>query len=535
VLVRDLFETMGGLWVKLGQLLAMRRDLFPIDFCEELARLHDKATGFPGATARRILEEDLGGPLEDFFADFDPAPVAAASIGQTHTAVLHDGVKVAIKVQRPHIRAIFERDLVYMQRLFSLMDRLGVKTQFHWEELTWELSQTFLDELDYRVEASSLARMRRHLRHHRIYVPRVFHDLCSRRVLTMEYVEGVFMSEYIDVLDREPERVADWLRANEIEPERVGRRLYLSLLRQIFEDNLFHGDLHPGNILLLRRSRVALIDFGSTGSLESRFRKLYLLLNAAIAQKDYEKVGDVIALISPPAGATVDWEYIKAQYVRVLRQAEIKAYAKNMGYHERSLSAAMLDAVKSLEGTRIPVGWAFMRVDRAQITLDASLMYLLPEINYMKLSQLYMRKAAKRLMDHPEIAPGVEKLLATTATLPFSPSDIHLQGESLRHGAVSLRTSRRAFSLVLEAIADTAQKGLVVGTIVLGVVFVHQHAATSLAREAMPALVAAVPHLSRSVWAAVFGATLLAAWQLQGIRRRMQRADTAQDRASVEI
>src|SRR5581483_4734419 len=141
VLVRELFETMGGLWVKLGQLLAMRRDIFPIDFCEELARLHDRATGFPGEIARGILEEDLQAPVESHFSEFDLTPVAAASIGQTHIARLHDGVKVAIKVQRPHIRAVFERDLVYMQRLFSLMDRLGVKRQFHWEELTWELSQ----------------------------------------------------------------------------------------------------------------------------------------------------------------------------------------------------------------------------------------------------------------------------------------------------------------------------------------------------------------------------------------------------------
>src|SRR5262249_24032011 len=202
------------------------------------------------------------------------------------------GQAVAIKVRRPHVAHAMESDLRFVRALCGVFDFLGILREAHLGDFIQELTSAMREELDYRLEATSLQRMRRSLRGHGVDVPEVFVRFSSARVLTMEFVDGVSMAEFIAMREADPERVTLWLAENRIKPRRVGRLLHASLMRQIVEDNLFHGDLHPGNVILLRRSRVALVDFGSIGSLEARFRTLYRLLNRSMADRDFEKTSD---------------------------------------------------------------------------------------------------------------------------------------------------------------------------------------------------------------------------------------------------
>src|SRR4029077_16077874 len=181
------------------------------------------------------------------------------------------GKRLAVKIQRPHLSELLLQDMRVIRAGLALKRLLPLLSYFRWAEFLWELDQILREEIDYRVEEQSLRRMRRTLGMHGIRVPRVKRSLSTQRVLVMEYFDGVYMSEYIEAASGDAAGLRSWLYRNDIDPHKVARRLFLSFRRQLFEDNLFHGDLHPGNIMLLRGSEVALIDFGSVGRLEGEF------------------------------------------------------------------------------------------------------------------------------------------------------------------------------------------------------------------------------------------------------------------------
>jgi len=172
--IRRGLERLGGLWIKAGQLLALRRDLLSSELCDELARLHDRAVGFPPADVVRVLEAELERPVSEVFSEFDRMPLAAASVGQTHRARLRrNGMLVAVKVQRPTIAETFHRDFRYLRWIVSFLRRFDIAPNGRWRDMLWELQRTMRQELDYRLEAASIQRMKRSLRPHRVYVPKV--------------------------------------------------------------------------------------------------------------------------------------------------------------------------------------------------------------------------------------------------------------------------------------------------------------------------------------------------------------------------
>ena len=376
--LRMLFESLSGLWIKAGQILALRRDLIPKEYADELADLQFRTAGFSPDEAIQIIERELGKPLEELFSDFDREPLGAASLAQTHLARLKGtAIPVAVKVLRPTV----EHDLaVSFQRIrlvVNLFVRFGVAPYFRWNELLLELKQTLDEELDYRIEATSLRIFRKHLKRDQIYVPRVFRRLSSRRVLTMEFIQGVFMTEYIRACDEQPARVAQWQAENNVQPEKVARRLTQSYLRQLFEDNLFHADLHPGNIILLRDSRIALIDFGSIGFLEGEFLLMYQYFLEAITDRKYGKAADLIFLISNALPA-LDLSDVKNQIMLAFRAWETRSRSEELPYDEKSLANAVQEMFVFLLQKRITLAASFLRVFRCELTLDASLKYPRP-------------------------------------------------------------------------------------------------------------------------------------------------------------
>jgi ubiquinone biosynthesis protein len=441
---RLFLEKMGGAWVKVGQVLAMRRDLFSEAFCDELSLLQDRARGFPGEVAREIIEKDLGGPISEFFSEFDEQPIAAASIGQTHEGRLrHNGVRVAIKVQRPFIQEHFKRDLSYIRFVVLLLVRFQISPHGRWEEGLWELEKTLTEELDYRIEAMSITRMRRSLRDHKVYAPKVFSRLCTQRVLVMEFLEGVFMSEFIAVAEADPVLLQRWMAENNVSPQRVGERLYFTHIRQVVEDNLFHGDLHPGNILLLRESRIALIDFGSVGSFEEGSAKKYRLLFRSMGRGEYDKVADMFLLMGPPLPRAESVDKVKSLIVRALRTWATRTSIKSLPYNEKSLTSATLEIGRISMEHGIPATWEFMRLNRASTTLDASLMFLIPRVNYIKLMQRYQQKVwARRLkagMDKRRLMAQMESMSSAMEAPGTLAENIYFESEMLRRKARSFQ------------------------------------------------------------------------------------------------
>lgn len=442
-LLRSFMEKMGGLWVKAGQLVALRRDLFSEGFCDEMARLQDRATGFPGAIARRIIERELGRPIDEVFSEFDETPIAAASIGQVHLARLRkSGLRVIIKVQRPDVAQSLRTDFGYIHRVVQLLTRLNIEPQLRWMDMYSELSNAILDELDYELEAASLARMRRTLRRHKIYVPKVFLKLSTSRILVMEKVEGVYISEFTQVLNSDPERAQSWLKENEICAPKVGKRLLFSHWRQVFEDNLYHCDLHPGNILLMRKNNITLIDFGSVGTTDKTLLSKSMQVFYAVVNQDYDKAADLFFLMAPSLPET-DLSEVRAKIVRLYREFEPLTKIKTLPYHKKSFGRVAGSITQVMGEAKIPFPIDILRSMRADITLDAALMVLMPEINYPKVSQQFLEEMRKRQQKKMRSRKRITAYLAQASRTADMPGKLaenaYFEGEYLRRRALQYK------------------------------------------------------------------------------------------------
>lgn len=402
--LREIFEEFGGFWVKVGQVLALRTDLFPDEICEQLRSLQYEAVGFPFEIARSTIESELGAPIDQIFESFDEQPLAAASIAQIHRAVLlkkkdkkKKKIPVVVKIQRPGLADAFQRDLDTIKIFVKLLVYLNFASYFRWDEFVVELDKTFKEELDFRYEAANGRRMKKNLKFHKIYVPTVYQKYCKRRVLVMEFIDGVLMADYIKELLSDRAKVKRWDDENDVDRKEVGEKLYISLFRQIFEDNLYHGDLHPGNIILLRKSKFVLIDLGSTGTLDAELRKIYLGYINGLSEGDFPRASDYYMRLGVDV-PKANIPRVRVEMARGFDSWSTKSELKGLSYREKSLGGATQEVTNVAFRYKIPTNWAFLKVSRSFFALDGSLQYLLPELNTFKIIKKYNKEADRRAL-----------------------------------------------------------------------------------------------------------------------------------------
>ena len=453
--LREIFEEFGGFWVKVGQVLALRTDLFPNEICEQLRSLQYEAVGFPFEIARSTIESELGGPIDQIFESFDEQPLAAASIAQIHRAVLlkkkdkkKKKIPVVVKIQRPGLADAFQRDLDTIKIFVKLLVSLNFATYFRWDEFVAELDKTFKEELDFRYEAANSRRMKKNLKFHKVYVPTVYQKYCKRRVLVMEFVDGVLMADYIKELRKDRARVKRWDDENDVDPKEVGEKLYISLFRQIFEDNLYHGDLHPGNIILLRKNKFVLIDLGSTGTLDTELRKIYLGYINGLSEGDFTKSSDYFIRFAVDV-PKVNIPKVREEMARGFDSWSTKAELKGLSYGEKSLGGATRGVTSVAFQYNIPANWAFLKITRSFFALDGSLQYLLPELNTFKIIKKYNKEAARRALINslrPEnIRASFQKFSDTVSQY----NDLILPQVRQRTVSFELTVNRSALTLAL--------------------------------------------------------------------------------------
>jgi ubiquinone biosynthesis protein len=299
--LRLALEELGPIFVKFGQAVSTRRDLLPPDIADELAKLQDRVPPFPGALARTLIERAYGRPLTEVFASFDETPLAAASIAQVHAARLPAGTEVVVKVLRPDMREVIERDLEVLHTLADLAHRYAREARrLRPREIVDEYQKTILDELDLMREAANASQLKRNFAASQLlYVPEVYWDFCRPDVMVMERIHGVPISD-LARLKAAGTNIAQ-LAEN-------GVRIFFT---QVFRHNFFHADMHPGNIFVLiddpRRPRYAAVDFGIVGSLDPHDQH-YLAQNfLAVFDRDYRRVAQLhLESGWVPAGTRVD-------------------------------------------------------------------------------------------------------------------------------------------------------------------------------------------------------------------------------------
>jgi len=282
--LRLALQDLGPVYVKFGQILSTRRDLLPQDVADELALLQDQVPPFPGEEARKIIEKALGEPVDEVFATFDTKPLASASIAQVHPATLHDGREAVVKVVRPGIDKQLRKDIDLLKTIARLADKFmqnGAKVQPL--EVVREFETVVFDELDMQREAANASILRRNFKNSKdLYIPEVYWQWCKQRVMVMERVSGLPVGDI------------EGLREHGVNLKKLARRSVRIFYTQVFRDNLFHADMHPGNILVDATNpddpTFIAMDFGIVASLSPK--DLYYISEnfVALFNQDYRRV-----------------------------------------------------------------------------------------------------------------------------------------------------------------------------------------------------------------------------------------------------
>ena len=282
VRLREALEELGPIFVKFGQMLSTRPDLLPEDIADELAKLQDQVPPYPGDIAVRLVEQALGNKLDTFFSEFNREPIASASVAQVHIARLHDNAEVAVKVLRPGIESVIDRDLELLYLLARLATRYVPDTRrLRPVEVVDEFSKTIHDELDLRVESANASRLRANFEgSNLLYVPKIYWDLTRRTVMVLERIHGI------------PVANIEALKAAGIDMRKLAHDGVEIFFTQAFRDGFFHADMHPGNIFVSPEGQYRAVDFGIMGTLGEKDKR-YLAENfLAFFNRDYRAVAE---------------------------------------------------------------------------------------------------------------------------------------------------------------------------------------------------------------------------------------------------
>ena len=362
--VRETFEELGLMFLKFGQVLAMRRDLLPDTYIDELEQLHDQLPAMGIDTVRRTIEAELGAPLTELFESFNERPIAAATIAQVHEATMKDGRRVAVKVQRPGLEKMIATDVAALRYLVALGERLFPRLRaLDFPVVVSEFASSLNRETDFSHEARSIVLFRTALTDvPDLWIPGVVAERSGEAVLTMEFAAG----ERVDVYAKQhPEAMP-----------KVINTLVRLMLQTIFEEGLFHADPHPGNVLVLPDGRLSLLDFGMTGELDETMRDSLTLLLEAVVKGDARAAKEAY-LEMAPASANVN---------RAGLLVDIKAVLYEI--HRLDLADVSVgDAFDSLlrAGSRHGVHnpGEFFLLTRAFILLESMIRELDPHHSYM--------------------------------------------------------------------------------------------------------------------------------------------------------
>jgi len=365
--IREAFERLGPTYVKLGQLIASSEGLFPVDLAHECRACLDRVPPFDARVARQVIEDELGRPVDELFAEFEVEPIAAASLAQVHRAVLHDGDEVAVKVQRPGVAWKVASDLWLLERLARLAEHFSESMRVVNARLVVrDLARVLSEEMDYCLEANHLERFNSLLAEvecREACAPRVYWALTTTRILTMERFVGV----RIDRLAEE---------ADAVTCELTLVAMLQGWLRTLVAAGFFHGDVHAGNLLVLRDGRVGFLDFGVVGRFSDQERKQILGFFLYLALRDYENLA---ALVLDILGRSDDRTVDRPGLVADLRHAYSPLAESCLA--DVDLGEVVPNVLRAAKRHGIRYPEAFMLVTKQLLYFDRYARILAPSFN----------------------------------------------------------------------------------------------------------------------------------------------------------
>ncbi|HEY8432335.1 MAG TPA: AarF/ABC1/UbiB kinase family protein [Sandaracinaceae bacterium] len=453
--IRLVITDLGPSFIKLGQILSTRPDLIPADIIAELKKLQDRVPPVPFAEVKSQIESELGARIEDIFASFEEVPIASASVGQVHRATLHtnDGPKtVAVKVQRPNIKDVIERDIDLLYWLAKAIERSIPESHIYQPvKLVAEFDRAISAELDFGLEADHAIRFAKNFEGNpQIRFPFVYRQASAKRVLTLEYFEG--------------QKIYDAI-ANGFSGERICKTTLGLILQAVFEDGFFHADPHPGNFILMGTPQapvIGVIDLGLVGRLTPQMREKTIDLMIAAVQEDARGIADALYAIGTPT-RKIDRRAFEAE-VAMLSERYLGKQLRDI-----EISRLIHDLVGGATKYGLEIPPDFLLVGKALMTIEGVGKEIYPELDvFAEMKPYFMRLLWARYS--PERM--AQDLVRTLTRISGAATDLPLQTQEilddLRKGRLEVRTREPMLPISVDVLGRRIYSGLVVASLLVG-------------------------------------------------------------------
>jgi len=454
-LAEDL-KAMGPTYVKLGQLLSTRPDLLPPHFMKALATLQDDVEVVDYQVIEQIFREEIGVRISKAFASFEKEPLASASIGQVHKAVMHSGKVVAVKIQRPGIRKRFIEDLDALMALSEKAEKFSETARnYAVHDVIEELRYILLKELDYTLEAQNLSTLKSNLQDFpNIFIPAPINDYCSSRVLTMEFVEGGKITKISP------------LKRLEVNLEPLVDDLVKAYLNQIIVDGFAHADPHPGNVYLTPDTKIALMDLGMVAKFSDELQETILKLMIGLSNYDIARVTNILLSISTYNENDVDLDLFRKMIARKVQESENQK-AKDL---QTGRTIIEINQIAAKEGIQIPVELNIL--GKILLNMDQIVAHLSPEYDMHNTVKEYVHLLMqKRMKDNLKPANLMELFLEMkelTENLPFR---LNKFTENLAENKIRVKVDaidEHRFTEAFQKVANRITAGLIIAALIVG-------------------------------------------------------------------
>ncbi|MFH0797878.1 MAG: AarF/ABC1/UbiB kinase family protein [Candidatus Woesearchaeota archaeon] len=453
--LRIAFDSLGGSFIKLGQMLSLRYDILPKEYCDEFSKLQDDVKPVPFSSIRAVIEEELGVPLAQVFKSFDTKPIAAASIGQVHKAVLKNGTVVAVKVQRPGVEHIFQTDIeLYYYLADLLVKHVPEVRDYEPKSIVEEFQKYTNKEMDYTLEAKNIDIFHNNFKNSiKVKIPKVYWEYTKKRVLVMEFIEGKKINEV---------KHFSQLRSSR---KKIVENVIDAVMKQIFEHKIFHADPHPGNIFLIKDNVIAFLDFGIVGRITKDMENELEDFLIGIVNHDV----DMLARSLVESGSmpeTVDMKAFKGDLVDTLG-----------GYYDTSISqlnlAGMFLAVFKLSRQyhiKLPMNYTLL--GKTFITLEGFSTKFYPEFNFVRYMKPKLEKMISERMGPRHILSSVkDTAMDIRAMIKSFPSDVGALVRAIKYGTkIQLEVDQKElknFTLEMDRSSDRLTSGMILAALIL--------------------------------------------------------------------
>lgn len=450
--IRQALEKLGPTFVKLGQMLSIRPEILPPDYLQEMQKLQDQVPPFPEQEAQDILENEFDQPVDEIFAEFESKPHAAASLAQVHRATLKSGEEVIVKIQRPNIRSKINSDLDILNNLAQVVSkRISRELVYDPSEIIDEFQRWIKKELDFVQEGRNIDRFKTHFQDNPgVRIPQVYWDFCSSKVVTMEYIDGIGITNVEEIekagLDRK-------------EIARNGAEI---TLQQIFEYGFFHGDPHPGNLFVLEENVIAPMDFGLVGNLDRELRNSLAQLLSGFVHKNIDRIVRVLYNMGV-INSKLDESSLKMDISELIEryyQLEIRHVNVNQ---------IMEDVTRLVTKYKIKLPKNLFLMTKAMSLMEGIARKLDPEFNMVKVSKPYVQSFMIKRWSPKNIAEEVSLCIEDVLDLvETSPSTIKRILQQIKRGRLGFNlhheelgrfihmldkaSNRISFSLIIAAL-----------------------------------------------------------------------------------